>query len=52
MPVFEIVFPVFYYFETLLFLVDKCVEIYVYDNTGHELILVQLPQVACIVWTD
>jgi len=27
-------FAVFYYFEALLLLTAKCVEIYVYDNTG------------------
>jgi len=35
-----------------ILLIAKCVEIYVYDNSGDELTLVQLSQVVCIVWTD
>jgi len=38
--------------ENLLLLIAKCVEMYVYDNTGDELALVQLSQVVCVVWTD
>ena len=45
-------FVVFDYFEVLLLLIAKCVEIYIYDNTGDELTLVQLSQVVCLVWTD
>jgi len=52
----EMTFAVFYYFrgilENLLFLIAKCVEIYVHDNTGDVLTFVQLSQVVCIVWTD
>jgi len=35
--------------ESLLLLIAKCVEIYV---CGDELVLMQLSQVVCIVWTD
>jgi len=38
-------FAVFYYFEALLLLIAKCIKIYVYDNTGDELKLLQLSQV-------
>jgi len=39
-------------FEALLLLIAKCVEIYVYDNTGDELTIVKLSQVVCIMWND
>ena len=38
--------------EYLLLLIAKCVEIYIFGNTGDDLILVQLLQVVCILWTD
>jgi len=45
-------FAVFYYFEALLVFIAKCVEIYVYDNTGDELTRVQLSQAMRIVRTE
>jgi len=38
--------------ENVLLLIPKCVEIYVYDNSGDELTLVQLSHVVFIMWTD
>ena len=38
--------------ENLPLLIGNCVEIYVYDNTGDELTLVQLSEVVCMVWND
>ena len=43
-------FAVLYYLEGFLLLTAKFVEIYVFDNTGDELTLVQLSQVVCLVW--
>ena len=40
MKVYDMTFAVFNFFWALLLLIVKCVEIYVYDNTGDELTLV------------